>query len=55
MEIEKCKKRNKELREVGITIRTTKATSKFLADNDLSPTAIFDNAVKELRKQVKTE
>lgn len=52
MEIEKCKKQKKERRDISITIRTLSSYSKFLKDNELSPTAVFDNAVKELMEQV---
>lgn len=43
---EDCKR--KEPRDVHITIRITKKMSKFMADNELSPSMVMVQALKSL-------
>lgn len=38
----------KEKKSETISIRTSKAYSKWMKDNRISPTALFNKAVKEL-------
>lgn len=42
-----------ETKKVQISIRTTKAYSKFMGDNKISPNAVFDKAISELIKENK--
>ena len=46
MEKTKCKKA--ELRDVGFTIRVTKSMSKFMKDNEFSPSKVMAEAMKML-------
>lgn len=49
MNIEKCKRaRDDKRRNVTISISTTQARSKWLKDNDLSPTKVFNQALEDL-------
>lgn len=54
MEIKNIQK-NPERKSVVMTIRTTKNGSKFMKDNDISPTLLFNEALKELMKKTKTK
>jgi len=51
MEIKNIKK--KETRSVKITIRTYPKSSKWMKDNEISPSALFNEAVKELTASTK--
>jgi len=42
------KERDQNRKEVVISVRVTLAQSKFMADNDYSPTLIFQKALKDL-------
>ena len=46
MEKEKCKKT--ELRDIVITVRISKSMSKFLKDNNYSPSQVMIEAIKML-------
>ena len=46
MKKEECKK--KELRTVKICVRVTPSMSKFMKDNELSPSMVVMNALDEL-------
>jgi len=48
MNIEKVKKTFRERKSIGISVRTYPKYSKWLRDNEVSPTALFNEAVKEL-------
>lgn len=48
MDVNKCKIRSKGKRTMQVTIRITKDLSEWLKDNKLSPTGIFNEAVKDL-------
>lgn len=51
MKIENCIKKNADTmpyKNIAICLRITKPTSLWLKENKLSPTAIFNEAVKEL-------
>ena len=47
MEIKNIQRKNR--RNVTISIRTTEEYSKFLKEQNISPTALFNEAVKELK------
>lgn len=50
MKAEDVKRKPKEQRKtIPINIRITKHLSKWLKEKNYSPTAIFENAVKELK------
>jgi len=42
---------NKDLKTVSISIRTTKDISNWIKENKVSPTKLFNEAVKELMKK----
>jgi len=48
MEIKKENCKKKELRDVIITVRVTKSMSKFMKDNEYSPSQIMIEAIKML-------
>lgn len=48
MKKEQVQKQCKEPRPISITIRVTRAQSKFMHDNRLSPTAIINIALEEM-------
>jgi len=48
MDIDKIKKRNGQKKSVHITIRVTPQISKWLRENNYSPTGIFNEAIKML-------
>jgi len=48
MKLEDCKKWDKIPKPVQVNIKITKGQSKFLSDKELSPTAVFNEALKEL-------
>lgn len=41
----------RESKGIKISLRVTKKVSKFLREENLSPTAIFDKSVEELMKE----
>jgi hypothetical protein len=43
---EQCKR--KELRDVKICVRVTKSMSKFMHDNEISPSVLMIEALKEM-------
>jgi len=49
MDIEKCKRKGHERRTVAITVKVTPSVSKKLKELRLSPTAIFHEALRELK------
>ena len=51
MDIKKIKRRHRERKEILINIRITRSMSKWLKEQDYSPTAIFYEAVKDLGYQ----
>lgn len=51
MKIEQVKK--EERKDINITLRTFPSYAKFMQENELSPTKIFNEAVKELMTQKK--
>jgi len=49
IDLENCKKIRDDTRKtVTISVSTTKARSKWLSDNDLSPTKVFNKAIEAL-------
>ena len=48
MEIKKENCKRKELRSVIVSVRITKSMSKFMADNELSPSMVMIEALKGL-------
>ena len=48
MEIKKENCKRKELRDVKICTRVTKSMSKFMKDNELSPSQVMIEALKSL-------
>jgi len=49
LSLEDCKKwKKKPTKNIPISLKITKGHSKWLAKNDLSPTAIFMNASEQL-------
>lgn len=51
MNIKNVKKR--ELKNVSMTIRTTKSKSKWMKEFGVSPSMVFDEAIKELIEKQK--
>lgn len=47
--------RRSDHKKIGICIKITGKMSRWLADNDLSPTSIFNEACKELGYKEKEE
>ena len=47
MEIKDIQK--KQIKKITISIRTTEEYSKFLKEKNISPTALFNQAIKELK------
>ena len=51
MDIQNVQKNYKEdLKSKVISIRTTKGVSEWMKENKISPTKVFNEAIKELRK-----
>ena len=48
MEIDKVKKTENEKRTKTISIRTFPSFCKWMKDNDVSPSKVFNEAIKEL-------
>ena len=46
---------NNKRKEVIMTIRTTKENSKWMADNKISPSLLFDKALEELKQKVEKD
>ena len=51
MEIQKIQK--KDNRDVVITVRVTKEDSEWMKEKNISPTLLFNEAVKELKEKFK--
>ncbi len=43
--------KTRERKSVQISIRTTEENSKFMKEENLSPNAIFEKALEELKKE----
>ncbi len=41
----------KEDRSVALSIRTSKAKSKYMKENNISPTKVFNTALEEMMKE----
>ncbi len=50
MKIKEVQKRNTERKTIPISIRTYPSYSKWMRENNVSPNAVFDKALKELMK-----
>lgn len=48
-DVKKIKDRNKKT--IGISIKISKDVSEWMKENNLSPTAIFNKAIENLRKE----
>ena len=46
---------NNKRKEVIMTIRTTKENSKWMVENKVSPSLLFDKALEELKQKVEKE
>ena len=56
IDIKKVKKKNpEEMKSVRMQIRTTPKISKWMKENHVSPSKVFDHAVKELMKKEKED
>jgi len=56
IELEKVKKKDpEEMKSVRMQIRTTPKISKWMKENHVSPSKVFDYAVKELMKKEKED
>jgi len=53
MKIEDIKQKQKQKKNVNINLKITPEVSKWLKENKISPTRLWDTAVEELRKQEK--
>ena len=42
-----------ERKDVILTVRTTKENSKWMKDNNISPTLMFNEAIRDLKKSMK--
>lgn len=51
MKIEDVKKNSVERKSIPISVRTYPSYSKWMKEEKLSPTAIFNLAIEELRKK----
>ena len=52
IELEKVKKKDpEEMKSVRMQIRTTPKISKWMKKNKVSPSLVFDHALKELMKK----
>ena len=43
--------KTRERKSVPISIRTTKENSEFMKNNDISPNAVFEKALEELKAE----
>jgi len=50
---EKIKKKNIELRSVTISIRTFPSYAKYLDKESISPSALFNESIRELMEEAK--
>ena len=56
IELEKVKKKDREeMKSVRMQIRTTPKISKWMKKNKVSPSLVFDHALKELMKKEKED
>ncbi len=53
MKIENIQRRKQDNKSLSISIRITKDMSNWLRDKNISPTALFESAVKELMENEK--
>jgi hypothetical protein len=53
MELEEVQ--NGKRKDVIMTIRTTRENSKWMKDNKISPSLLFDKALEELKERVEKE
>lgn len=44
---------NQEVKDVVVTVRTTKKNSEWMKKNNISPSLLFDKAIEELQKNNK--
>jgi len=51
MKIEDVKKDRKERRTIRINMKILPSVSKFMKEHNVSPTKVFDEAMKELMEQ----
>ncbi len=51
MELKQVQNKVKERKTTNITVRTFPSTSKWMKENNISPTMLFNKAVEELKKQ----
>lgn len=53
MELEEVQ--NNKRKDVIMTIRTTRENSKWMKENHISPSLLFDKALEELKERVEKE
>lgn len=53
MKLKEVQKNKKERKTTNITVRTFPSTSKWMKENNISPTMLFNKAVEDLKKTVK--
>ena len=53
MEIQNIKKRKIDRKTVILTVRITESESKWLKENEFSPSGLFREALLDLKEQVK--
>lgn len=49
MELNEVQKDKRENKTTNITVRTTRSLSKWMRDNNVSPTLVFNKAILELK------
>ncbi len=55
MEIKNIQKRNEDAKHIMISMRITQEVSNWLRENNISPTGLFNEAVKDVEKQLKED
>ena len=53
MEIKDIQRKGSEPRKLTMTIRITESYSNFMREQNISPTAMFNEAIQELKKKAK--
>ena len=52
VELSKIQKRE-EIKDIVLTVRTTKENKEWMDKNNISPSLLFDEAVKEIQKRLR--
>ncbi len=51
MEMKDIQRKGGELKKIRVNLLTTKSSSKWMKENNVSPQALFDKALEEMKKK----